>query len=99
MNLTFKTLDDVDVIGKRVLLRVDINCSVDPQTKQITDSTRIESIRETLEELSRSKVVLMAHQGRPGSEDFISLEQHTKILNELGFKASFVDDIFGQPFE
>jgi phosphoglycerate kinase len=96
MNLTFKTLDDVDVIGKRVLLRVDINCSVDPQTKQITDSTRIESIRETLEELSRSKVVLMAHQGRPGSEDFISLEQHTKILNELGFKASFVDDIFGE---
>ncbi|MFW9962056.1 MAG: phosphoglycerate kinase [Candidatus Sifarchaeia archaeon] len=96
MNLTFKTLDDVDVIGKRVLLRVDINCSVDPQTKQITDSTRIESIRETLEELSKSKVVLMAHQGRPGSEDFISLEQHTKILNDLGFKASFVNDIFGK---
>ncbi len=96
MNLTFKTLDDVDVVGKRVLLRVDMNCSIDPQTKQITDATRIESTRETLEELSRSKVVLMAHQGRPDSDDFTSLEQHTEILRELGFNASFVDDIFGE---
>ncbi|MFX1559055.1 MAG: phosphoglycerate kinase [Promethearchaeota archaeon] len=96
MNLTFKTLDDVDLVGKRVLIRVDINCSVDPKTKQITDMTRIEAIRETLEELSKCKVVLMAHQGRPGSYDFISLEQHTAILRELGFKASFVDDIFGE---
>ncbi|MFX1604867.1 MAG: phosphoglycerate kinase [Promethearchaeota archaeon] len=96
MNLTFKTLDDVDLVGKRVLIRVDINCSVDPKTKQITDMTRIEAIRETLEELSKCKVVLMAHQGRPGSYDFISLEQHTTILRELGFKASFVDDIFGE---
>ena len=96
MNLTFKTLDDVDLIGKRVLIRVDINCSIDPNTKQITDATRIEATRQTLDELSRSKVVLMAHQGRPGSDDFISLEQHTEILIELGFKASFIDDIFGE---
>ena len=96
MNLTFKTLDDVDIVGKRVLIRVDINCSVDPKTKQITDATRIEATRETLVELSKSKVVLMAHQGRPGSDDFISLEQHTAILKEMGFKASFVDDIFGE---
>jgi phosphoglycerate kinase len=96
MNLTFKTLDDVDIAGKRVLTRVDINCSVDPKTKQITDATRIEATRETLVELSKSKVVLMAHQGRPGSDDFISLEQHTTILKEMGFKAAFVDDIFGE---
>ena len=96
MNLTFKTLDDVDIVGKRVLIRVDINCSVDPKTKQITDATRIEATRETLVELSKSKVVLMAHQGRPGSDDFISLEQHTAILKEMGFKATFVDDIFGE---
>ncbi|TFG33467.1 phosphoglycerate kinase [Candidatus Thorarchaeota archaeon] len=95
MQLTFKTLDDVDYIGKRILIRVDMNCSVDPKTKTITDSSRIEAIRKTLEELSQSKVVLMAHQGSPGSDDFISLEQHTKILRKLGFNATFVDDIFG----
>jgi phosphoglycerate kinase len=96
LQLTFKTLDDVDYIGKRILIRVDINCSVDPETKKITDSSRIYAIRETLEDLSQSKVVLMAHQGRPGSDDFISLEQHTEILRKLGFNATFVDDIFGK---
>jgi len=89
-------LDDVDYIGKRVLLRVDLNCSVDPETKKITDFSRIEAVRETLDELSKSKVVLMAHQGSPGSDDFISLEQHTEFLKKLGFNAAFVDDIFGQ---
>jgi len=78
------------------LVRVDINCSVDPKTKIITDSSRIDAIRKTLEDLSQSKVVLMAHQGRPGSDDFISLEQHTEILRKLGFNATFVDDIFGE---
>jgi len=96
LKLTFKTLDDIDYKGKRVLIRVDINCSVDPETKLITDSSRIDGIRETLNELSESKVVLMAHQGRPGSDDFISLEQHTEILKKYGFNATFVDDIFGE---
>jgi phosphoglycerate kinase len=96
MSLTFKTLDDIDFVGKRVLIRVDMNCSVDPETKQITDISRIEAIQQTLQELSTCKVVLMAHQGRPGDDDFISLEQHTEALRNLGFNASFVDDIFGQ---
>ncbi len=96
MEFAFKTLDDIDYVGKKILLRVDMNCSVDPETKQITDISRIEAIQETLNELSRSKVVLMAHQGSPGSDDFISLEQHTEILKQLGFRASFVDDIFGE---
>jgi len=96
MKLPFKTLDDVKPEGKRVLVRVDINCSVDPDTKKITDDSRIDAIVPTLKELSKSKVVLMAHQGRPGSNDFISLEQHTKILQKLGFNAAFVDDIFGE---
>jgi phosphoglycerate kinase len=95
MNLVFKTLDDVDFAGKRVLIRVDINCSLDPDTKVITNDSRIIAMTPTLKELSESRVVLMAHQGRPGSNDFISLEQHTAILRKLGFNATFVDDIFG----
>lgn len=96
MELSFKTLDDVDVDGKQVLIRVDINCSVDPETKKIIDDSRIDAIIPTLKELSKSKVVLMAHQGRPGSDDFISLEQHTDILRNLGINVHFVDDIFGE---
>ena len=96
MKFTFKTLDDVEYIGKRILVRVDINCSVDPETKTITDSSRIDGILETLKDLSQSKVVLMAHQGRPGSDDFISLEQHTEIMKNLGLDATFIDDIFGE---
>ncbi|MCK5302224.1 MAG: phosphoglycerate kinase [Candidatus Thorarchaeota archaeon] len=96
MKLSFKTLDDVETKGKRILVRVDINCSVNPDTKKITDDSRIDAIVPTLKELSKSKVVLMAHQGRPGSNDFISLEQHTTILQKLGFNAAFVDDIFGE---
>ncbi|MHA2321526.1 MAG: phosphoglycerate kinase, partial [Candidatus Thorarchaeota archaeon] len=96
MNLTFKTLDDVDFVGKRVLIRVDMNCSLDPETKEITNDSRIIAMTPTLKELYKSKVVLMAHQGRPGSNDFISLEQHTEILRKLDFNAKFVDDIFGE---
>jgi phosphoglycerate kinase len=96
VKLPFKTLDDVEYEGKRVLIRVDINCSLDPETKIITNDSRIMAMTPTLRELSKSKVVMMAHQGRPGSNDFISLEQHTEILRKLGFNARFVDDIFGE---
>ena len=96
MELPFKTLDDVDYKGKHVLIRVDMNCSIDPETKAITDDSRIVATAPTLEELSESRVVLMAHQGRPGSDDFIPLKQHTEVLRSLGFNAVYVDDIFGQ---
>ena len=96
MGLPFKTLDDVDLAGKRVLIRVDINCSLDPETKEVIDSSRIDAIVPTLKELSKSKVVLMAHQGRPGSDDFTSLAPHTEILKNMGFNATFIDDIFGE---
>ena len=96
LHLGFKTLDDIDVKGKRVLLRLDINCSVDPETKKLTDTSRIEASRRTLEDLSAASVVVLAHQGRPGDDDFISLEQHTAKLRGMGFKAKFVDDIFGE---
>lgn len=93
--MPFKTLDDVEYAGKRIIMRADMNCSVDSETKEITDSSRIEAILPTLEDLSKSTVVLMAHQGRPGSDDFISLRPHTEILQKHGIRASFVDDIFG----
>ncbi|MCD6537470.1 phosphoglycerate kinase [Candidatus Bathyarchaeota archaeon] len=94
------TLDDVDVKGKTVLLRVDFNSPVDPETKKILDDTRIKAHAETtIKELSEkgAKIIILAHQGRPGEPDFISLEQHTKRLSEiLGKPVRYVDDLYGE---
>jgi len=91
------TIDDIEVSGKKVLLRVDINSPVDRHGKVI-DISRIVEATKTIRELAERKaaVVIMSHQGRPLDNDFISLEQHSRILsNLLGFEIKFVDDIFG----
>ena len=96
----FLTLDDFDVKDKVVLVRVDFNSPVDPQTKKVLDDTRIRAHGETtIKELSEkgAKVVILAHQGRPGEPDFIPLEQHAQILGRiLGKPVKFVDDIYGE---
>ena len=96
----FLTLDDVNVEGKTVLVRVDFNSPVDPETKKLLDDTRIRAHAETtLKELSEkgAKVVVLAHQGRPGDPDFISLEQHAERLGEvLGKPVKYVDDLYGE---
>ena len=65
MKPAFRNLDNADVKGKRVLLRVDLN--VPMQDGRITDSTRIEEIAPTIIELSDKggKVILLSHLGRP----------------------------------
>ncbi|MDI6643114.1 MAG: phosphoglycerate kinase [Candidatus Hodarchaeaceae archaeon] len=81
--MKFPTLDEVDVKGKTVLVRVDINSPIDPKTGEILDDTRIRECTQTLRELAHkgAKVVVMAHQGRPGDEDFTTLEKHAKKLS------------------
>ena len=61
----FRTLDDVDVKGKRVLLRVDLN--VPMEDGRVTDATRLERIAPTIIETSDrgGKVTLLAYFGRP----------------------------------
>ncbi len=98
--LGIKTLDDVSVEGRRVLVRVDFNSPIDPSTGRILDDTRIRTHGEkTIKELVErgAKVVLMAHQGRRGEPDFVSLKQHALVLSKvLGKEVKFVDDIFGE---
>ena len=94
----YLTMDDVDFSGKTVLVRVDFNSPVDPETKRILDDTRIRAHLETVRELSEkgAKVVILAHQGRPGDPDFIPLKQHAEILsNLLGKPVRYVEDVFG----
>jgi phosphoglycerate kinase len=98
--LEFPTLDDADVLGKTVLVRVDINSPIDPKTGGILDDTRIRECAPTLKELSQkgAKVVVLAHQGRPGSKDFITLERHSKKLSDaLRLEVRYVADVFGPP--
>lgn len=92
----FLTLDDVEVEGRRVFLRVDINSPLDPSTKRILDDSRIRAVVDTLRDLKGARVVLGAHQSRPGSYDFTSLESHTRILQMYhGGTVTFIDDIIG----
>jgi phosphoglycerate kinase len=96
---TFSTLDDLDVQGQTVLVRVDFNTPINPQTKEITDDTRIRAHAPTLGELAEQggKVVVMAHQGRPGSPDFSTLQKHSVALSQiLGRPVRYVDDIYGE---
>ncbi len=63
--MTFRTLDDANLAGKRVLLRVDLNVPV--ENGRVTDATRIERILPTIQEVVKAggKVILLAHFGRP----------------------------------
>ncbi len=93
------TMDDFDFENKTVLIRVDFNSPLDSETKIITDDTRIRRHAKTIKELmdKGGKVVIIAHQGRPGSHDFSTLQQHAIVLGKiLGKSVRYVSDIFGE---
>lgn len=77
----FRTLDDLDVTGKRVLVRVDLNVPVKNGT--VTDATRIERSAETLEELAAkgARVIVLAHFGRPKGRD--QMHSLAQLLDDL----------------
>jgi len=92
---SFKTLDDLED-GQRVLVRLDLNSPVEDGAVQ--DNRRFDRHAETVAELAdrEFRVVLMAHQGRPGRDTFVSLEQHADILaDHVGRDVAFVSDTFG----
>ncbi|MBC7086783.1 MAG: phosphoglycerate kinase [Methanomethylovorans sp.] len=89
------TIDDFDVKGKTVLVRVDINTPMDPEGN-ILDDMRIKSHIPTLLDLHEAKVVLIAHQSRPGKKDFTTMKAHAaRMSHYLGREVKYVDDIFG----
>src|SRR4029079_1850833 len=65
----FRTLDQADVKGKRVLVRVDLN--VPTENGKVTDATRIERAAPTIREIADKggKVILLSHFGRPKGRD------------------------------
>ncbi|MCK4318762.1 phosphoglycerate kinase, partial [Candidatus Bathyarchaeota archaeon] len=52
----FLTLDDVDVAGRTVFLRADINIPLDPASKRILDASRIQAVVPTIKDLREAKV-------------------------------------------
>ena len=91
----FDTLDDL-APEQRVLVRLDLNSPIEAGTPQ--DNRRFERHAETVRELAAAghRVVLLAHQGRPGRDDFVSLAGHAGILaDHVGREVEFVADTHG----
>lgn len=98
-----KTIDDADVVGKRVLVRADLN--VPMQNGVISDATRIERFLPTVRELTKrgARVVIMTHFGRPGGQvdPSLSLAPVAEKVAELlpDTKVSFAPDCIGEQAE
>jgi phosphoglycerate kinase len=91
-----RKISDFQVKGKRILLRVDLNCPL--KDGKIIGDTRIRAHAATIKELSDrgARVIILSHQGRKDRDDFASLEQHGKILRSiLGRDVIYVDDVVG----
>jgi phosphoglycerate kinase len=98
-----KSIDQVDLKGKRVLIRVDFNVPVDDKGV-ITDDTRIKAHIRTIDYCldNNAKVILMSHMGRPKGQrvDKLSLKPVTGVLSNLLQKeVLFVEDCIGDVAE
>jgi len=93
----FFTMDDFDLSGRTVLLRVDINSPIDPATGRLLNDARLREHIATLRDLPSSRVAILAHQSRPGKDDFTTLEAHAERLGVLlGRPVAYVDTLYGR---
>jgi len=94
----FRTLDQADVRGKRVLVRVDFNVPV--ENGKVADLTRIERVAPTIREIAArgGKVILISHFGRPkGFDPKQSLKPFAPAIAEvLGRPVAFAEDCVGE---
>ena len=96
--MAWKTLDDMDLSGKTVLTRVDINVPV--EDGRVTDATRIERIAPTIRDIldKGGKPMLLAHFGRPKGKvvDTLSLRPLVPALTEaLGHRVQLIETLEG----
>lgn len=90
------TLDDFDLKGKTIFLRVDMNCPIDPNTMEISGTRRIEEATETINAIKNSKLVVASHQGRVGNKDYTGMEKHAEVLEKLlNRKIKYIEDVIG----
>jgi len=96
----FRTLDDLELSGKRVLVRCDLN--VPMKDGKVTDATRIDRSAATLRELSAkgAKVIILSHFGRPKGKraaEFSLQPLVEPLAMALGRKIAFAEDCIGKP--
>ena len=97
----FKSIDDLDVRGKRVLVRTDLNVPV--KNGRVTDTTRIDRTATTLQELldKGARVIVLAHFGRPDGKRVPEMSLRPvldPLAKALGGKpVAFADDCVGEP--
>jgi phosphoglycerate kinase len=95
--MTIGTIRELGAEGKTVLLRLDLNSPIDPTSNLILDDKRFREHIPTIKALSKSRVVIVTHQSRPGKKDFTTLEAHAEKLEQLlGKPVNYVDSIFGR---
>ena len=97
----FRTLDRLDVKGKRILMRVDLNVPV--ENGVVTDATRIERVAPAITEIADKggKVILLSHFGRPkGRDPKQSLKPvAAEVARIIKRPVKFADDCIGEPAE
>lgn len=97
--MDIRSLDDVEVKGKTVLLRPDINSPIDRETGLIADENRLDKSLPTIADLADAgaKLVIIAHQGDTlDYHNLVSLREHAaKLTAKLGRKVDFIDDVAG----
>ncbi|MFO7772687.1 MAG: phosphoglycerate kinase [Dehalococcoidia bacterium] len=99
-----KTVEDVDVTGKKVLLRVDFNVPLDRNTGSISDDSRIRASLPTIQYLvnHKAKVILCSHLGRPKGKvvDNLRMAPIAQRLSQLiGLPVATAPDCVGQEVE
>ena len=99
-----KTVRDIDVTGKKVLVRCDFNVPLDKETGKITDNRRIRAAIPTIEYLidHNAKVILCSHLGRPKGEFNLkySLKPVAEELSKLlGKEVKLAKDVIGEDAE
>ncbi|MFI4972275.1 MAG: phosphoglycerate kinase, partial [Hyphomicrobiales bacterium] len=97
----FRTLDHVDVKGKRVLVRADLNVPV--ENGVVTDATRIERMAHAITEIADkgAKVILLSHFGRPKGRDLKNSLKPVaaEVAHIIKRPVKFVDDCIGEAAE
>lgn len=97
--MQIRSIDDLDVGGKRVLLRVDINSPIDRATGEITDENRIDQSLPTIRDLADrgARLVIICHQGDTlDYHNLVGVGQHAgRLAAKLGRPVGFIDDVAG----
>ncbi len=94
--LPFYTMSDFPLGGATVLVRLDINSPLNPVDGSFLDDTRVRAHMQTLRDLAGSKVVVLAHQSRPGKGDYTTMREHARNISVMIRRPTkYVDDLFG----